>query len=355
MRTFHSFIQSSKARYLLLAAGMALTSPMMAGCPVHPKAHHSLAQPLHAYGKLLGNNTIGSWHPTVYWGISEPDSGSGLRNLDEWLANCDAAMPTFHPVLDPDVQITAGFVEPSLENGPQTHSGIDYARPDGRSFRVFTIAEGRVIFKGYHPSTGNVVIVEHSPIDGVPFRSIYQHLRDGRDHDVELALRTSDFIDQDPSWNWDVYARNYVERATRARDMIKGSDIDRSWMDRFWGTNEQTIGVQEGDYVMSGQAIGWAGCTGIHSHGNQLHFGVARQANFVDAGWEEEHPLPGITRWVFFDPYGLYGGPNDLAAYNRDDGMRGPRQHASIFAPTPEDVAGLDLDEFERAVHYYER
>jgi hypothetical protein len=294
------------------------------------------------------------WHPSVYWGISTEDDGYGLRSLEEWLSECDPDMPTFLPVSDPEVQVSAGFVDPDVESGLRVHSAIDYSRPDGESFQVHAIADGHVIFVGYHPSTGHVVITEHHPVEGQPFRAIYHHLRNGRDADIERALATSEFIENNEDWSWDIYAHRYVDRAERARQMLREGNVDRAWMERTWGSNEQVISVREGDNVYFGQVIAWAGSTGIHTQGNQLHFAVARQANFVESDWAPGDARTGDLRWTLFDPYGLYTGPAHLDAYNHDDGVRHSLQHPSLFAPLPVDVLNADIQRFREALSYYE-
>lgn len=330
-----------------------LCHSLIAGAAVHPKAHTTSPEVLHAYGKLLENHEVGDWHDTAYWGISSVEDGHGIFQLTQWLEKNQPHMPIYKPVSGEGVRVSGAFVHPEVENGPSTHSAIDYSRPDGTSFPIHAIADGRVIWVGYHPSPGNVVIIEHTPPTGMPFRAIYHHVRNGRDRDIALARRTKYFIAANKEWSWDRYSKEYQENGERAFRMLEGEGFDGGWLQRHFGSNDQKLMVQEGDEVYAGQHIGWAGCSGMHCGHNHLHFMIARQAVFVDADYNQDYRRPGQTRWALFDPYGLYAGQGDLYAYNDDDGRRKKNQHPSLFAPAPQDFVDMTDGNFQKAITYY--
>ena len=344
---------SQLAIAVMAATAAFVSAPVYAGCPVHPHAQDSEAVCRHAYGRLLPNNTIAEWHAIAYWPISDAEETEGVLHLHDWLAGCGPKQPCVVPHVDPAVRVTQAFVYP-LNLGEKTHNGIDYARPDGETFTVHAIADGRVVYVGYHPGPGHVVIIEHYPRNAPPFRSIYHHLRNGRDRDIALAARTKAFTENSGgTWEYNDAARAWQLAGEAAAWILDHPHENQAWVERQFGTNEQVLLVEEGSTVAAGQQIGWAGDTGIQSTGNHLHLMVARAASCGKAGVTYTKSNPPLVRWVLFDPYGLYGGHEDLYCYNDDDARRGLGQHRSIFAPAPEEFVSITQSVYDDALRYY--
>lgn len=348
--------RSAKCLFTSTVVGLyCLTGVANAACPVHPNAQANDPVCTNGYAKLQPSNTVAEWHGDCYYPIGDvEENGKGVFNLDGWIAGCAPRMPVYLPFRDPEVRVTTAFVYPPNIGDEATHNGIDYARGDGDTFAVRCVADGRVLFVGYHPSPGNVVIIEHYPREGPPFRSIYHHLRNGRDNDIDLAARTYAFVEaSEGAWSYDDAATAWQEAGERARAITESGEGDLEWVESLFGSNDQALLVQEGDTVAAGQQIAWAGDTGMHSGGTHLHFMTARQAAIVEAGVTYSSTSKPPIRWTFFDPYGVYGGYEDVGCYNNDDGYRNAGQHDAIFAPALSDFIELNSEQYDAAFSHY--
>jgi len=274
-------------------------------------------QPCHAYAKLLPDDTLGCWHDACYW------SSNAMEGDNEYMH----PMPIYLPFCDVDVQVTNGYQLPTDTNDTVAHYGIDYSRPDDKTFPVCAAAAGKIIWVGYHPGPGNVVIIEHTPPEGKPFRTIYHHLRNGRDNDIDLAQRTGAFLDANPYWPKDASTMAWQEAGDRGAAILSAQKGDWDWLEQQFGTNAQKILVSEGQIVAAKQQIGWAGNTGIHCKGIHLHFMIAREVPLT----VNDNDLQSKTRWILLNPY----------------------LHTSLFAPTFEDFVDLGLPTFSKAVDYF--
>jgi len=301
-------------------------------------------RPAHVYAKLQSDDSVDQWHPDCYWPMLAMESSEeGVYQIGSWLGGNTPPTPIYPPVAGDDITISLGWH--TQEN--TVHYGIDYTHKDGETFPVYAVADGTVIWAGYHPGPGNVVIIEHKPLEGYTFRSIYHHLRDGRDHDIDLAQRTRAFIDTNPHYPWDHWARSYQALGDRAASELM-SRGDMEWLKRNFGTPEQKLLVAEGQRVVAGEQIGWAGNCGIHSEGTHLHFMIARLAPWARKGIVAKGDARPDFRWTLFDPYGIYD-----KADNYPESLE--RHHPSLFAPAQQDFVNLDVEIFQRAVNYFSR
>lgn len=282
-------------------------------------------------GTVIGDS------PDWYYQIS-----SAIENLDGWLAATKPPTTVLLPFTDETVKPLTGWMY--AENA--RHNAIDYIGTKG-SFAVRAVADGKVIWVGYNPSPGNVVIIEH-PGSGRPgsygFRVIYHHLRNGRDNDIALARAT---LKCSALYNlgWDKpdkatmeenpvkYIQQYQADADQAAQILSWRPTDRAGqakqaaqvaeIEARWGTNDQKISVKVGDRVKAGQQIGWAGRTGFDCASIHLHIMFARPATHV----------VGVNKqllWTLFDPYGLYALP--LSCYlSPNPSGKGKHQHPAYY------------------------
>lgn len=316
---------------------------------VHKNAQNNKPECIFTYGKLQWDNRLGDWHDAGYWTIAPPTDGrDGIENFQEWIEKNTPIAPLALPFDDRKVYVYKGFVHPPSFIGEPTHHAIDFVRPDGETFPVLAAADGLVIWVGYHPVVGNAVIIEHTPNKNGHFRTIYHNLRNGRDHDLSRALRTKEFIEANPEYKWEKKEKEWQNQAEKADRILQSGKGDLAWVERLFGTKEQTLLVSEGDYVKQGQQIGWAGNAGILTTINHLHFMIAKPAKYLHQNSSKD-----TWRWVLFDPYGIYGGQEEIAQYQKDDGKRGPLQHPSHFAPLHEDFIYSDTKTLSRALEHY--
>lgn len=256
------------------------------------------------------------------------------------------------------VRVITGWVKaPDDANVIEAHGGaLDYVyrsiipnRPVEHG-PVRAMSDGQVVWKGYNPSAGNILVIEYDN-GGFPFRSAYHHLVDGRDHDIFLAgLATiawcalqpaappGDDLCAPPSatnTNGAAY-RNYV-RATI--DAIRlGSGLDPL---EYWGTNAMVTRVNVGDRVRMGQVVGYVGDTGFHSGGVHLHASLARRVS--------------SSSWLFFDPYGLYGGAECYAGLYPSGVDPAQLQQPSIFCSVMPAFAGCSREVLALGLENYSR
>jgi Bacterial tandem repeat domain 1 len=185
--------------------------------------------------------------------------------------------------------------------GGNYHHAIDYLRPnDWHTFEVRAAAPGKVVFVGWDNWSGNTIIISHD-VDGVAdsFRTIYMHLRDGPQHDINAAWNnTVPTLSGDTLTNY----KKYLNNTGGAQDPAQ-----RNPDANYWGTEAHAISATLiGKAVAAGEHIAWAGCTGpggcgctksMPSHPNtHLHIFFCRRD-------------PSDGNWYFIDPYGVYSYP----------------------------------------------
>jgi hypothetical protein len=278
-------------------------------------------------------------HGPGYFPIAATSSQDGMADRDAWVTSTTAPMPIYPGTDDPSVRIITGWV---YANG-NSHNAIDYARNEGGRFPVYAMADGEVIWKGYAASPGNVVIIQHTAPSGERFRTIYHHLIDGRDHDIAFAKATLNYC-ASRTCDGDAWQR-YQDRA-EAAELALALDPSDQEVERVWGTNETRVSVNEGDVVRGGDLIAYAGTTGAHSGGIHAHVMFARRAPHKKAGGN-------VSRWTFFDPYGLYAQPKEFYQVDCPTGEGGALQHASVIAPFFHKFTGVDSSTFQRGLDYF--
>ncbi|MFP2907700.1 hypothetical protein ACLESD_22160 [Pyxidicoccus sp. 3LFB2] len=301
------------------------------------------------YHRIDGAGNVAASHADGYYQIS----GASMVDRAGWLDATRARMPVYKPFRDTAVQAGTGW----MYGANSRHNALDYDK-DGASFRVDAVADGTVLWVGYMPSPGNVVIVEHTARDGSKFRTVYHHLRDGRDEDIARARLTKTYYEKgngtgsfataDAAW------KNYQSQADVDAILLAGAPTAAqvAAIEARWGTPSQALQVSPGQTVKAGQQIGMAGLTGAHGmnssiHNTHLHIMFARPA---------EHWVGGMKQnlWTFFDPYGLYALSASCYQTEYPTGQGGQAdQHASHFAPFFQDFAGVDSGRFQQGFNYF--
>ncbi len=197
------------------------------------------------------------------------------------------------------------------------HHALDFGRADGGTFPVRAAADGRVLFAGWDPWSGNTVVVSHAAggVDDA-YRTIYMHLRDGPDQDCERSWTTGLAAVRDDDAEEEEAQRNdYKAHLNTSGCPASGVRLPSAL---HWGTDAHALSAGVGRAVTRGEQIGWAGATGPGGQrkpgppNTHLHLFVARKSTADNA-------------WYFLDPYGLYG---ESACYPADvtasaDGARG--------------------------------
>ncbi|MFP2924636.1 M23 family metallopeptidase [Pyxidicoccus sp. 3LG] len=301
------------------------------------------------YHRIDGAGNVGTWHPDGYYQISS----ASMVNRGTWLDGTVARMPVYKPFRDTGVGVGVGW----MYGANSRHNAVDYDK-DGASFRVDAVADGTVVWVGYMSSPGNVVIVEHTARDGSRFRTVYHHLRDGRDEDIARARLTKSWYEKsqgagtwasaDSTWKF------YQNQADADAQVLAGSPTaaQLTAIESRWGTPSQGILVSEGQTVKAGQQIGMAGLTGAHGmnsnvNNTHLHIMFARPAPHWVGGMQQ-------NLWTLFDPYGLYALSPSCYQTEYPTGRGGQAdQHASHFAPFFQDFAGVDSGKFQQGFDYF--
>lgn len=213
-------------------------------------------------------------------------------------------------------------------------------------FPVYAVADGVVEHRGWSPSSGNHLVIEHDN-NGTVYRAVYHHLMDEAQHDIVLARRWMDYCKQG---NADLFCGTLTDeleaRIVAGERGLRGE----AELPTYWGNPDSPIPVgirvQRGDIVSRGQQIGIAGWTGSGAFNVHLHFGLAAPSPRL--------PVNG-TNWWGFDPYGIYGDPSCYSGLY-PTGIRGGAP-SSIFAPVmpehgivPANVARLADDYYASRV-----
>ena len=332
----------------LLALSTLAPSLAHAACDIDSAAQSAPAlTSSNWYHRIDGAADVAASHADGYYQIS----AASMVDRAGWLDGTVARMPVYKPFRDTTVQAGTGW----MYGVNSRHNALDYDK-DGASFRVDAVADGTVVWVGYMPSPGNVVIVEHTARDGSRFRTIYHHLRDGRDEDIARARLTRSYYEKyigawsgaDSTW------RAYQNQADADGIALAGAPTSQqvAAIEARWGTSSHGILVSEGQTVKAGQQIGMAGLTGAHGmnssvNNTHLHIMFARPA---------EHWMGGVRRslWTFFDPYGLYALSASCYQTEYPTGQGGQaNQHASHFAPFFQDFAGVDAGKFQQGFNHF--
>ena len=336
------------------AAIAAVSSPAHAQtCAVATNAlNHPPNSPGNAYHRIDTNGNIvacdggcgATW--TWYYSISPTSATNGMVDRAAYMQGSGPQMPAYLPFKDSTVRVTNGW----MYNSSTRHAAMDYARGDGGKFSAYAVADGRVIWAGWMPSPGNVVIIEHTAPNGRVWRSIYHHLMNGRDNDIRLARATSKYFlaqsclwpkdcDGDGKPDADATAWSNYQSEANAASLGDPSIADK------WGRNSDTLLVSQGDTVRAGQRIGTAGATGKDQTGIHIHLMFARPAlhrvNSVNT-----------SRWTFYDPHGLYA---ELASCYQTEFPTGTltNQHRTSYAPVFQDFVRLPTGSFQRAFDHF--
>ena len=186
------------------------------------------------------------------------------------------------------------------------HHAIDYSKGKD-TFDVVAAAPGKVVHIGWDNWSGNTIIVSHKAgRRDDAFRTIYMHLRNGPNHDIDASWN-----DTVPTLNDDPAKKDYS--LTNFKKYLESTGGPKKKADRkpdaaFWGTDAQAIDPKLlGKAVKAGDHLAWAGCTGpggCHctqgprtSPNTHLHIFFCYRD-------------PADNRWYFIDPYGIYAYPN---------------------------------------------
>ncbi len=324
---------------LTLTAASAARPAQAQDCAAADAAHTAPANTTgNCYGRIGTTGLSSGSHPDCYYPISQ----EGISNWQTFLEDTAARMPTYLPYRESDVTPIVGW----MYSATNRHNATDYAR-NGKTFTVHAVADGEVIWVGYMPSPGWVVIIEHTATDGSKYRTVLHHLRNGRDTDIRMArLTDASVILRNGTWPIDEKWTAYQDIADQdGIDLASGRNV--AAIEARWGTNAMTLRVAEGDLVKAGQLIGWAGLTGVHGMNGSvtnihLHQMFARQVAHDDIGMQ----------WTFFDPYGLYA--LDSACYRTSyPSGADDHQHPSVYAPLYQDYAAASPSRFQDAFDYF--
>jgi hypothetical protein len=200
------------------------------------------------------------------------------------------------------------------------HHAIDYSRSDRHTFEVRAAAPGKVVFVGWDDWSGNTIIVSHD-VDGVAdaFRTIYMHLRNGPNHDIDAAWnKTLPTLTGTTLTNYTNYLNN--------TGAVQNSSL-RHPNSNYWGTDAQAIDPGlVGRTVAAGDHLAWAGCTGPGGFGGS---GSPSQPNtHLHIFFTRRDPSDG--NWYFVDPYGVYSYPSAGYPPGVTDAATGPCVRYSV-------------------------
>ena len=144
-----------------------------------------------------------------------------------------------------------GLLEHALTHRSRAHEDASGGVIDNDpTFRIYSVAAGRVVSVLWDDLLGNTVVIEHKAPNGDLYRSSYMHMRDGFNHDLQKAQAIDGGEKYDDSGK---VRRVYKYSLFAHKD-------DPSTL--HWGTNQQTIQVTVGDTVQAGEFLGWSGNTG---------------------------------------------------------------------------------------------
>ena len=208
------------------------------------------------------------------------------------------------PFYLPDSEGTVGPVNGWYYGGGDGHGSVDYLKTGSAygpgkdpTFDVLATADGKVINTDWNDLFGNYVILEHKTPKGTLYRTGYFHLRDGFDHDLQLAKKVN------------VTSNNKFQRDSlyvRFANMANPST-------QLWGTNQQAIKVKNGDMVRAGQHIAFAGNTGYGGAGWGLDTMTAKPTNPNTGNnhlhfmlWVKAPANTNGVQWLEVDAYGMY-------------------------------------------------
>jgi murein DD-endopeptidase MepM/ murein hydrolase activator NlpD len=226
------------------------------------------------------------------------------------------------PFTPGEAYVSSAWVRDASGTG---HGAIDYIKvgPGDPSFKARAVAPGRVIAvlsETESGGEGNSVTIEHYGRDGMNYRSIYVHLRNGAVHDCQQAKMAA--------------TSGGYQTFMNTQTCTPGS-VDQS----IWGpTNPNTtLKVAVGDMVAAGQIIGDVGQTGSGAigraisdtgvlNGNNIHLHLYFIAHAPPEGRAAANPN---ADWVLIDPYGVYGYVGTPNCYLRAANTAG----YSMFAP----------------------
>lgn len=197
------------------------------------------------------------------------------------------------PFSDKEVKMTGGW----RYGSGSWHHATDYARSGG-SFKVVATAPGRVIHIGWDPWGGGTIVLSHDAgREKDVYRTIYRHVRNGKDSDCASAWSISvPTLSGDNLKDYKAYLENTGCEQKKA---------DRKPDEKYWGKNSDAIDKSLlGKTVRRGQFLGWAGNTGP---GGKR--GASASTNIhLHVFWARRDPAN--KKWYFFDPYGIYAKPD---------------------------------------------
>ena len=301
------------------------------------------------YHRIDGAGNVAAGHPDGYYQISS----ISMVNRAAWLDQTVARMPVYKPFRDTAVGVAVGW----MYGANSRHNAVDYVK-SGASFRVDAVADGTVVWVGYMSSPGNVVIVEHTARDGSRFRTLYHHLRDGRNEDIARARLTKSWYEKsNGSGTWtsaDSTWKAYQNQADADALVLAGAPTSAQLtaIEERWGTPSQALMVSAGQTVKAGQQLGMAGLTGAHGmnssiYNTHLHIMFARLAPHQVGATQQ-------NLWTLFDPYGIYALSASCYQTEHPTGQGGQAdQHASHLAPFFQDFAGVDSGKFQQGFNYF--
>lgn len=228
--------------------------------------------------KITGDST---WYR---WPV---DTDGGQRFVRHTAVQFSSSPKFTLPFNDKDVRLTGGWRYSNLGY----HHALDYSKGTP-GFKVLSMAKGKVEFVGWDNWSGNTVVVSH---DGDTWRSIYMHLRNGKNSDCATAKSKSLASLTPGTTSYEDYRTYLVNSGCLQDSPAPGTS--------YWGKNSHKIPVKVGDFVSRGQTIAWAGNTGPGgkrgaslSANTHLHMFTTRK-DTTDG------------RWYFTDPYGVYAHP----------------------------------------------
>jgi len=249
-----------------------------------------------------------------------------------------AQVPLYLPYTNGDVKLSHAWIYNGADRRP--HGSFDYSKTtesgQDPSFRVRSIASGRVVAKYWDEWHGNVLVIEHNDIGDIEYRSFYFHLRNGKTNDISMAKTRTNADDPGSS----------REKYKKFANLDNPSDL-------WWGTNSHAIPVNVGDQVWAQRQIAWSGNTGPGGAGaglnndgmpnntttanNHLHFMVAVRDPTLTGG-----------EWLYVDFYGVYE-QQSSGCYDLLDNTLYDR----LVAPFYPFFHGVDLGVFNYYLYYY--
>jgi murein DD-endopeptidase MepM/ murein hydrolase activator NlpD len=281
-----------------------------------------------ACGDACANHVVSrdeDWKPApyVYYVTGDPGGPYRWPVDDDAYARVSALTFDGQPFTLPFKDTAVKRIGTWLYSAPPDswHHAIDYSR-GADTFSVVAAAPGKVVHVGWDNWSGNTIVVSHRSggVDDA-FRTVYMHLRNGPQNDVDASWKkTVPTLKDDPA-KGDFTLTNYKKYLNAT---VKDGKPDPA----YWGKDSEKIASGLlGKTVAAGDHLAWAGCTGPGGCGCTEK---ARSSANTHLHIFFVHRDPSDGKWYFVDPYGVYSYPAGGYPSGVTDAATGPCVRYSV-------------------------